>query len=308
MTTTRNQTIPYGRAICYSGYRQGQAPGQKYPSVDQIREDLLLLSGPWDYIRLYDGSIHGQRVLEVIKNEGLPLKVMLGTDLGPEVNNPQCPWGRELSDEELANNRGRNDANLAQSIELSRQYEDIVFSLSIGNEASVFWNDHMVPVERLVSMAKGAKNQVNQLITFCENYVPWNGKLEPLAEELDILSVHSYPLWEYKSIDEALDYTKENFYSVANSYPNKTVVITEAGWATGSNGRGMDQGSANETNQARYIEQLLSWADQNKVITFVFEAFDEPWKGSPDPREPEKHWGLYRVDRSPKAVIDTLYR
>ena len=35
----------------------------------------------------------------------------------------------------------------------------------------------------------------------------------------------------------------------------------------------------------------------------LFEAFDEPWKGSPEPDEPEKHWGLYTVDRKPKAVL-----
>jgi exo-beta-1,3-glucanase (GH17 family) len=35
----------------------------------------------------------------------------------------------------------------------------------------------------------------------------------------------------------------------------------------------------------------------------VFEAFDEPWKGSPEPLEPEKHWGLYKVDRRAKMVV-----
>jgi hypothetical protein len=39
----------------------------------------------------------------------------------------------------------------------------------------------------------------------------------------------------------------------------------------------------------------------------VFEAFDEPWKGSPDPMEPEKHWGLFTVERHPKLVMQTLY-
>jgi exo-beta-1,3-glucanase (GH17 family) len=34
----------------------------------------------------------------------------------------------------------------------------------------------------------------------------------------------------------------------------------------------------------------------------VFEAFDENWKGSPDPEEPEKHWGLYGVNRQPKLA------
>jgi exo-beta-1,3-glucanase (GH17 family) len=39
----------------------------------------------------------------------------------------------------------------------------------------------------------------------------------------------------------------------------------------------------------------------------MFEAFDEPWKGSGEPNEPEKHWGFYYVDRSPKPVIKRLF-
>jgi hypothetical protein len=39
----------------------------------------------------------------------------------------------------------------------------------------------------------------------------------------------------------------------------------------------------------------------------VFEAFDENWKGSLDPLEPEKHWGLFTVDRRPKLVMQALY-
>jgi exo-beta-1,3-glucanase (GH17 family) len=37
---------------------------------------------------------------------------------------------------------------------------------------------------------------------------------------------------------------------------------------------------------------------------FFFEAFDEPWKGDPgNPRGAEKHWGLFKVDRTPKQVM-----
>ncbi len=37
--------------------------------------------------------------------------------------------------------------------------------------------------------------------------------------------------------------------------------------------------------------------------TLLSHSFDEPWKGSPDPLEPEKHWGLFNVDRTPKAAL-----
>jgi hypothetical protein len=51
----------------------------------------------------------------------------------------------------------------------------------------------------------------------------------------------------------------------------------------------------------------MRWTREAGLLCFVFEAFDEPWKGSPDPLEPEKHWGLFTVDRRPKQVMEPLY-
>lgn len=297
----------YGNAICYSGYREGQDPRQRiFPSYGEIREDLLLLAEFWSFIRLYDCSEHAETTLAVIRDERLDIKVMLGVDMAAEISNPDCPWGAEFSDETLLANRQSNSDQISRLIALANKHPDLVFSVSIGNEASVDWTDHMVPVDRLVAYARRVKNAVPQPITFCENYVPWTSKLEPLAAELDFISVHTYPVWEYCTIDNALEYTKQNYHSVVNHYPGKPVVITEAGWTTASNGRGIDSGNASEALQARYCQQLIEWANSDKILTFVFEAFDEPWKGSADPLEPEKHWGLFNVDRSPKQTIRHL--
>ena len=89
-------------------------------------------------------------------------------------------------------------------------------------------------------------------------------------------------------------------------YPNKPVIISEAGWATNSNGRGIQPHNTSQDLQDIYVRDLLQWADSAGILTFVFEAFDEPWKGSPDPLEPEKHWGLYTVDREPKLAMRNI--
>jgi exo-beta-1,3-glucanase (GH17 family) len=298
----KNTLFSYGNAICYSGYRTGQRPGVAYPSYKEVLEDLLILKGRWQYLRLYDCTPHADVVLRVIRKEGLPFKVMLGAYIEAEVNNPQCPWGGVHEESVLRKNRKRNEAEIQRLIKLAREYEDIVMAVSVGNEATVDWNDHMVPVERVVQFAREVKAAVKQPVTFCENYVPWTGKLAPLAEVVDFISIHSYPEWEQKSIAQALDYTKENYYSVANRYPDKPVIITEAGWTTASNGRGIPPALANEENQKRYIDELMTWSAQTGIVTFIFEAFDEEWKGSADPQESEKHWGLYTTNRKPKLV------
>jgi len=104
-----------------------------------------------------------------------------------------------------------------------------------------------------------------------------------------------------------LEYTKKNYYDVAEKYPNKLVVITEAGWATNSNGRGILPENVSEEHQEVYYNQLAHWCKEESILTFVFEAFDESWKGSPEPLEPEKHWGLFYENRTPKKVINDLY-
>ena len=300
--------IQHGNAICYSGYRDGQNPGSGiFPSYEEIKEDLLILAKNWKYLRLYDCSPHAETVLNVIDREKLRFKVMLGIDIAAEMSNPHCPWGADFSDEALDANRQHNSNEIERAIALSNRYAEIVFSLSVGNEASVEWTDHMVPVDSLVNYVKKIKAAIHQPVTFCENYDPWTYKLEPLAAELDFISVHTYPAWEYRTMEDALEYTKQNYHSVVNHYPGKPVVITEAGWTTASNGRGIEPWNASEELQASYYEQLLEWTTEERVLTFVFEAFDEPWKGSPDPQEPEKHWGLFDVTRRPKLVMQKTY-
>ena len=188
-------------------------------------------------------------------------------------------------------------------IDLANQYPTIICTLSAGNEACVDWTDHYVSVSSVIEYVKLIKKGAKQPVTFCENYVPWLSKLKPLVKEVDFISIHTYPVWEYKHIHEALDYTKENYYAVANRYPDKPVIITEAGWATNSNGRGIEPHNVSEENQEMYFQDLVNWTDKEGILTFVFEAFDESWKGSNEPLEPEKHWGLFKIDRTPKLVM-----
>jgi exo-beta-1,3-glucanase (GH17 family) len=300
--------LPTGNAICYSGYREGQDPNRRlYPSVAEIREDLHLLARHWRLLRLYDCSLHAERVLQVIREDRLPLRVMLGAYLGAELNNFGCPWGATCSEEQLEANRRENEAEVERLIALARAHEDSVFSVAVGNEATVDWTDHCVPVPRMIEHVRRVKAAVAQPVTFCENYVPWLGKLRDLVPELDFISVHTYPVWEYKHIHEALDYTKANVAGVAALHPGKPIVITEAGWCTASNGRGMHAEHAVQELQATYYRDLMDWTREAGLLCFVFEAFDEPWKGSSDPLEPEKHWGLFTVDRRPKLVMQALY-
>lgn len=309
MNSFKQLGISKGNAICYSGFRDGQHPGGKYPSYEEVKEDLTLLQGHWKYLRLYDCDSHAETVIQVIKNENFDFKLMLGAYIEAEMNNFNCPWNAgTYSEEELEKNSKNNRKKIQKIIELGNANPDIIFSLSVGNEACVEWTDHYVHENSVLEYVRLVKSQTSIPVTFCENYVPWLYKLESVANECDFISIHTYPVWEYKHIDEALDYTKENFEAVAKKYPNKPIVITEAGWATNSNGRGIHPENVNETYQKMYFDRLNEWTLKEDILSFFFEAFDESWKGSHEPLEPEKHWGLFKMDRSPKLAAQQFQK
>ena len=299
--------VSFKRAICYSGFRDGQSPDLGiYPSVAEIRADLHLLKGQWAALRLYACDVHAERVLKVIRNDGLPLQVMLGAYVGAEVSNPNCPWGGEHDPSVLQANKRSNQLELARAAQWANEYQDIIDIVSVGNEATVDWTDHLVEPETIQQYAANLQSSIKQPVTFCENYVPWLTKLASLAEQLDLIAIHSYPVWEFKGIDEALEFTIANYEAVQSKYPHKSVIITEAGWATASNGRGIPPENVSEQAQREYLVQLLDWAKTSDVLVYLFEAFDENWKGSDHPLEPEKHWGLYTAARQPKPVVAAI--
>ena len=130
------------------------------------------------------------------------------------------------------------------------------------------------------------------------------GTLKQLADELDIISIHSYPLWNGNTVEEALEVNKTWYKKVKEWYPGKPIVFSEVGWATDcADFKQMREGQANEENQKKYYEEFWKWSDREQIISYMFEAFDEPWKGGNRPNEAEKHWGIFNEDRTPKLVL-----
>ncbi len=291
--------LSYGKAICYSGYRQGQSPKTEVPTKEQIAEDLaILVKDGYQYIRMYDPNLHARRVLEIIREKNLPLKCMIGIDSDPEVNNPDCPFEKqERIPEELEKNRVRNDSEIEKLIALVKEFDAEVAAVSIGNENTPVWGAHMVSVERLLAHAKRLKEALDKPVTFCEGALEWH-QLKELGDYLDIISVHSYPLHNGETVDVAVDSNRKHYQEMKQLFPDKQVLFTEMGWTTKPNSK-MKAGQACVENQKRYITELTDWLEKEQIIGFIFEAFDEPWKGS-TPEESECNWGLYYLDRTPK--------
>jgi exo-beta-1,3-glucanase (GH17 family) len=300
-------------AIAYSGFRKGQHPdrgdGAINPSDDEILEDLEILAknSTFPLIRVYDSDENSEAVLRLIKDHNIDIKVMLGIWISAEISNHEgCPWLNEpIPPSTLIANKAKNEAQLEKGIRLANSYSNIVIAVNVGNEALADFTNHMVSVESLIAYVRKVKKAVHQPVTVAEYYSWWleNGIL--LAPELDFVAVQIHPIWENIPIDDALAYTDSRIRTIKDSLGGAQIVITETAWATTAS-EFPDQ--ASEENQLQYYNEFTQWAKQNNVTTFIFEAFDEPWKGdSANPDGAEKHWGLFTEQRNAKMAMHKLY-
>lgn len=303
------EVLPFGRAICYSGYRKNQSPVTKvYPTMDEIKEDLeIIIKAGFSYIRMYDAIKYAEDVCQVIRENKMPLKLMLGSGLINEVNNVNCAWNKTVyTDEQLAERKKHNQERIASLCRIGSENKDVICCVSVGNENTPDWGENTVSETALIEYAEALRKATGLPVTFNEGAREWK-RLQKLADHLDVISIHSYPLWYGNSIDEALNSNKEDYEVIKNMYSDKQVIFTEAGWTTCSlDNQGMKPGEASEKNQTQYLKEFWDWTDGEKILSFMFEAFDEPWKGGSNPDEAEKHWGLYNEDRTPKPAAKEL--
>ena len=156
-------------AVAYSGYREGQHPdrgaGANNPSDAEILEDLQIIAqAGLNVIRLYDTGENTVSTLRLIREHQLPIRVLLGIWLRAETSNHEgCPWLDEpIPDAELAANVVLNAEEIERGIALAGEYADIVVAINVGNEALVEWNDHMVPLPRVIEYVQQVKAGVEQ--------------------------------------------------------------------------------------------------------------------------------------------------
>ena len=253
---------------------------------------------------MYDPNEHAHRVLQVITEEKLPLQCMIGIDPIAEYNNPGCAWGTTYTEEELEAHKKRNDGQIRELIALANRYPEEIIAVSVGNENRPSWGSDLVPENRLIQWARTLKANVSQLVTYNEGAPEWP-HIPGLAEAVDVISIHSYPVWNHVSREQAVAFNKEDLRKVRECYPGKQVIFTECGWPTDCNDS-MDRTQVSPQMQQAYIRELLQWTEQEQIPVFLFEAFDEPWKGSEKEDEPEKHWGIFNEDRSPKEAVESV--
>jgi exo-beta-1,3-glucanase (GH17 family) len=161
--------------------------------------------------------------------------------------------------------------------------------------------------------------------------------LNNLIKAVDFISMHSYPMhdtyWNsdfwgvpkneselsnLEKIDAAmlrsLEYLKSQYQDVEsymkNLGVNKPIHIGETGWA--SMAKSLAQGghfgaevsrATDEYKEAKFYNLIRDWTNNNNISCFYFEGFDEPWKGSNNPEDSEKHFGLFTAEGQAKYAL-----
>ena len=280
-----------GNAICYGPHRDGQRPGSLSPSAAEIREDLRLMNPHWNLLRIYGSSEFAEILLAVIRDEGLDMKVMLGAWIAPEAT---------------VANRLEVDA----AIRLATAYPEIVLAVSVGNETQISWSLHRSPLDLLIDHVRRVRASVLVPVTVADDFNFWNKpESRALAAEIDFITMHAHPLWNGLQLDDALTWLRDRTAEVRAMHSERAVVLGETGWATSVHDQGeqanLIKGRPGEIEQKQFHDAVSAWADARRLTVFFFEAFDENWKGGNYPAEVEKHWGLFRADRSAKAAIES---
>lgn len=281
-----------GAGVSYGEFHDGQSPGTQGPTIEQIRGDLHIIKDHWNLIRMY-GTSNAEKVCKVIREDKLPIKLMVGAWIGTE-NSPQA----------IESNR----AEVANAIRIANEYPDVVIAINIGNETQVYWSGHRVKQERLISYIRETRANTIVPVTTCDDYNFWNKPESHAVEaEIDFIGFHAYAMWNKQTLGNALVWTKTQLADVKKRYPDTLIVHCETGWATQKHTEGEQANliiaPAGEAGQELFYRAFRSWATENRQAHFFFEAFDEKWKGGPHPNEVEKHWGLFHSDRTPKQAM-----
>ena len=288
-----------GKGISYGCYREGQAPNKKGPSEEEILEDLNILSPYWNLIRVYGSDDDSQRLLKVIEENKLPFQVMLGVWLENETKHPE--------------RRLENLKQVGRAITLANRYPDLVAAINVGNESQVSWSWHRMEMDVLIRYIRAVRQYTDLPITTSDDYNFWNkAESKTVADEIDFISLHAYALWNGILLDHAIAWTDSVYQDIKFKHPDLDIILSETGWANIYNPENIGPGAQGTLMKAevslwaqqQFITDFWKWSENNQITTFLFEAFDEPWKGGGDqsgPNEVEKHWGVFNEDRTPKA-------
>lgn len=307
------------KAVNYSPFRTSLRNEDRVNEVitdAQVLQDLKLLKDAgFGMVRVFNSDEKvAQRVLRVIQDNGLDLKVYLGMWMA-------------------GNNDVSNKNEMAFGVALANSFPNIVAAVSVGNESLVSWSDHKILPPELAQNIATVRSQITQPVTTDDNWLFYAKESDrAIFDVIDFAAVHTYSMvdthflpdkWDWKQLsvtdlqqratammDAAMASTKADYQAARSSLDTKgfsamPIVIGETGWMAVNPSNKWYTFLAHPVNQKMYLDRLTAWAAEGKAgagpkSVFYFEAFDEPWKGD------DNGWGLFNVARQARCSAQSL--
>lgn len=255
----------------YSPFQQGQYPQKdQYPTDDEMRRDLEIISKLTDNIRTY--SVDGTLGDIPKQAEEFGLRVTIGIWISPDLE--------------------RNEREIQKAIELANNSRSVV-RVVVGNEA--LFREEITP-EDLIVLLDRVRAAVKVPVTTSEQWHIWE-KYPQLAKHVDLIAAHILPYWEFIPVDKAGEFVLDRARDLKKMFPKKPLLLSEVGWP--SNGRMRGGADATPADQAIYLRTLVNTLNRRGYNYFVIEAFDQPWKAS-DEGSVGAYWGVYNAARQQK--------
>ena len=265
-TTGRLQCISYAPSAAGSRNPRGV-------TREQLQRDLALLAQRTNCVRTYTVSDGFALVPEIAR--GLGLEVLLGAWIGGDA--------------------AHNAREVALVIDTARRHRDTVRAIVVGNEVLL---RHELTPEQLAVLIRRVATETGMPVTYADVWGFWV-KHRALAQAVTFVTVHIIPYWDDDpvGIDEVVPYVEALHAEMQRTFPGKAVLIGETGWP--SAGRPRRAIVPGRVNQARYLREFTSLAEQRGIEYNLIEAFDQPWKRAPEGTV-GGHWGLHDSGRREK--------
>ena len=252
-------------AFSYSGYRTEIRKVENCPTVEEIKEDMKILSAIGiKLIRTYNTQDFPQfsRTLQAIRqlkqaDPDFEMYVMLGAWISCKgAYGPSPDHGKE--------DYTFNKSQIDTAIELANKFPGIVKIIAVGNEAMVRWQAHFVPpsvIGKWVNYLKEARTTgkipAKTLITTSEYWAALGGEksyhsedLLELLRQIDFVSLHTYAF-------------HETFYSRALEW----AVVEEADLTAAQQAaNAINRAIAHQISQYKAVKQYLQANGINKEI------------------------------------------
>ena len=269
--TTEPPWPPRIQGFAFSPFRANEDPTRhEMPTDAEIDTDLKLLTGKANTIRTY--SVEGTLADVPQLAARHDISVALGA------------W--------IDDHRDRNDKELERMIEVARTHPNVM-RVFVGNEVVLRGE---LTSQELGKYLDRARDSIGQPVSTAEPWHVWLAHPD-LVRHVDFIGVHLLPYWEGVSVEAAVDYSFAQFHRLQKAFPGKPIVIAEIGWP--SHGRTRESAVASDANEALFLRRFLIRAEHDKIMYYLMEAFDQPWKAVQEGAA-GSYWGVYDVERRPK--------